>query len=66
MKTLETYMRDGHVEIQTNTHVLRLKSENNHVRWVETNHGNIFGQNVLITTGGWLSSYKKYGETVIN
>ena len=52
LKALETYMRDGHVEIQTNTHVLRLKSENNHVRGIETNHGNIFGQNVLIATGG--------------
>ena len=52
LKVLETYMRDGHVEIQTNTHVLQLKSENNHVLGVETNHGNIFGKNVLIATGG--------------
>ena len=52
LTALETYMRDFHVTIESNSHVLRLKSENNHVRWVETNHGNIFGHNVLIATGG--------------
>ncbi|OHC05401.1 MAG: hypothetical protein A2545_03510 [Planctomycetes bacterium RIFOXYD2_FULL_41_16] len=61
LKALETYMRDGRVEIQTNTHVLRLISENNHVHGVETNHGNIFGHNVLITTGGL--SYPATGST---
>ncbi|HHT9136191.1 MAG TPA: NAD(P)/FAD-dependent oxidoreductase [Candidatus Wunengus sp. YC60] len=61
LKALETYMRDGQVEILTNTHVLRLKSENNRVRGVETNHGNIFGQNVLIATGGL--SYPSTGST---
>jgi len=61
LKALETYMRDFHVTIQSNSHVLRLKSENNHVRWVETNHGNIFGQNVLIATGGL--SYPATGST---
>lgn len=58
---LETYMRDFHVTIQSNSHVLRLKSENNHVKGVETNHGNIFGQNVLIATGGL--SYPATGST---
>ena len=66
LKVLETYMRDGHLEILTNTHVLRLKSENNHVHGVETNHGDIFGQNVLIATGGL--SYPSTGsrETATN
>ncbi|MBI2471430.1 MAG: NAD(P)/FAD-dependent oxidoreductase [Planctomycetes bacterium] len=61
LKALETYMRDGQVEILTNMHVLRLISENNHVRGVETNHGNIFGQNVVIATGGL--SYPSTGST---
>jgi len=61
LKALETYMRDFHVTIQSNSHVLRLKSENNHVRWVETNHGNIFGHNILIATGGL--SYPATGST---
>jgi len=61
LAALETYMRDFHVTIQSNSHVLRLKSENNHVRWVETNHGDIFGQNVLIATGGL--SYPATGST---
>ncbi len=61
LMALETYMRDGHVEILTNTHVLRLKSENNQVTGVETNHGNIFGKNVLIATGGL--SYPATGST---
>lgn len=61
LAALETYMRDFQVEIQTNTHVLRLKSENNHVRGAETNHGNIFGHNVLIATGGL--SYPATGST---
>jgi predicted Rossmann fold flavoprotein len=61
LKALETYMRDFQVEIQTNTHVLRLESENNHVKGVETNYGNIFGHNVLIATGGL--SYPATGST---
>ena len=61
LAALETYMRDFHVTIQSNSHVLRLKSENNHVRGVETNHGSIFGQNILIATGGL--SYPATGST---
>lgn len=61
LKALEIYMRDGHAEILTNTRVLHLKSENNHVEGVVTNHGDIFGRNVLIATGGL--SYPSTGCT---
>lgn len=61
LKALETYMHDNHVKIQTNFHVLALKLENNHVLGVETNHGNIFGKNILIATGGL--SYPATGST---
>ncbi len=61
LKTLETYMHDHHVKIQTNTSVLNLKLENNRILGVETNIGNIFGKNVLIATGGL--SYPNTGST---
>ena len=61
LHVLETYMRDYRVKIQTDTHVIRVKSENNHILGVETNCGNIFGQNVLIATGGL--SYPATGST---
>lgn len=61
LKVFETYMHDNHVKIQTNSQVLRLYSEDNHIQGVETNHGSIFGRNVLIATGGL--SYPAIGST---
>ena len=61
LNALETYMQDHQVKIQTNSHVLGLKLENNRVSGVETNRGNIFGKNVLIATGGL--SYPATGST---
>ncbi|TVL98770.1 MAG: aminoacetone oxidase family FAD-binding enzyme [Candidatus Brocadia sp. WS118] len=52
LKALETYMHDHKVTIQTNSHVLRLNSKSNRVSGVETNSGSIFGNNILIATGG--------------
>lgn len=61
LKALETYMHDHKVKIQANSHVLRLNLDNNRVSDVETNHGNIFGKNILIATGGL--SYPATGST---
>ncbi|GIK11557.1 MAG: hypothetical protein UZ01_00842 [Candidatus Brocadia sinica] len=61
LKALEDYMHDHQIKIQTNVHVLRLNTENNHVIGVETNHGNVLGRNVLIATGGL--SYPATGST---
>ena len=61
LNALETYMHNHHVKIQTNTHVLRLKLENNRIVGVETNHEEIPGRNVLIATGGL--SYPNTGST---
>ncbi len=61
LKALETYMYDHRVTIQTNSQILGLKLENNHVSGVETNHGDILGKNVLIATGGL--SYPATGST---
>lgn len=61
LKVLETYLYDHQVKIQTNSHVLRLRTENKNVTGVETNHGNILGRHVLIATGGL--SYPATGST---
>jgi len=61
LKALETYLHDNRVKILTNTDVLRLKTEENRVAGVETNHGVIWGRNVLIATGG--VSYPSTGST---
>lgn len=61
LKVLEGYLYDHQVKIQTNSHVLRLNTENNHVLGVETSQGNVLGRNVLIATGGL--SYPATGST---
>lgn len=61
LKALETYMHNHKVKIQTNSHVLQLTLENNRVSGVETNHGSVFGRNILIATGG--RSYPATGST---
>lgn len=61
LKALVTYMHDHQVTIQTNSQVLRLKLEGGRISGVETNHGNIFGRNALVATGGL--SYPVTGST---
>lgn len=61
LKVLETHLHNNHVTIQTKTHVLQLISKDNHIQGVKTSHGNIFGRNTLIATGGL--SYPVTGST---
>ncbi|KKO20691.1 MAG: aminoacetone oxidase family FAD-binding enzyme [Candidatus Brocadia sp.] len=61
LMALKTYMHGHEVQIQTNSEVLELKVESNRVSGVETNHGNIFGKNIVIATGG--CSYPATGST---
>lgn len=61
LKALDAYMQNHQVKIQTNFHVLGLKLENNRLSGVNTNCGNVLGQNVLIATGGL--SYPATGST---
>ncbi len=61
LKALDAYMHDHQVRIQTNSLVLGLKLGNNHLSGVNTNHGDVWGKNVLVATGGL--SYPATGST---